>query len=43
MIAKVVTNQVQIDKHKHETKDWYYESESCRKTSIPVSVCIRNP
>ena len=27
MIAKVVTNQMQIDKHKHETKDRYYEKQ----------------
>ena len=27
MIAKVVTNLMQIDKHKHETKDRYYEKK----------------
>jgi hypothetical protein len=43
MIAKVVTNQMQIDKHNMKPKIDIMKSESCSRTSISISVCIRYP
>jgi len=42
-IAKVVINQMQIDNMNMKQKIDIMKSESCRRTSTSVSVCIRYP